>query len=56
MADYTNNYNLIKPLQNENYDVGVANTNNTIIDNVLYGKVDKVPRKRPFYKRLYRWL
>lgn len=50
MADYTNNYNLIKPLQNENYDVGVANTNNTIIDNVLYGKVDKKPRQRFIFK------
>lgn len=44
MADYTNNYNLIKPLPNENYDVGVANTNNTIIDNALHAKVDKKPR------------
>lgn len=44
MADYTNNYNLIKPLQNENYDVDIANTNNTIIDNTLFNKVDKKPR------------
>ena len=45
MADYTNNYNLIKPLQDENYDVNIANTNNTIMDNILYGKVDKVHGK-----------
>ncbi len=44
MADYTNNYNLIKPLQNENYDVDIANTNNTIIDNTLFNKVDKKTR------------
>lgn len=46
MADYTNNYNLIKPLQDENYDVSVANINNTIVDNALYSKVDKKPRER----------
>lgn len=46
MADYTNHYNLKKPAKSENYDVDVANTNNDIIDEKLYGKVDKKPRKR----------
>lgn len=41
MSEYTEHYNLKKPAQSENYNVEVANTNNTIIDNVLYNKVDK---------------
>lgn len=45
MAGYTEHYNLKKPLKIESYDVGVANTNNDIIDEKLYGKVDKVPGK-----------
>lgn len=44
MSKYTDNYNLRKPEKDENYDVEVANSNNTIIDNALYGKVDKKPR------------
>lgn len=46
MADYTNHYNLKKPAKSENYDVDVANNNNDIIDEKLYGKVDKKPRER----------
>lgn len=49
MPNYTEHYNLIKPLENENYNVSVANTNNIIIDNAIYGKVEKVPRKRFIY-------
>lgn len=45
MSNYTKYYNLKKPLKTENYDVDVANTNNTIIDTVLWGKVDKTPGK-----------
>lgn len=45
MAEYTNHYNLKKPLKTESYDVDVANTNNDIIDEKLYGKVDKFPGK-----------
>lgn len=45
MSNYTEHYNLKKPLKIESYDVGVANTNNDIIDEKLYGKVDKVPGK-----------
>ena len=30
MSKYTDHYNLILPNQTENYDVDVANTNNTI--------------------------
>lgn len=41
MSEYTEHYNLKKPAQSENYNVDIANTNNTIIDNVLYNKVDK---------------
>lgn len=41
MSKYTDNYNLRKPEKNENYDIEVANSNNTIIDAALYGKVDK---------------
>lgn len=46
MADYTNHYNLKKLAKSENYDIDVANNNNDIIDEKLYGKVDKKPRKR----------
>lgn len=45
MSDYTEHYNLKKPEQSENYNVDDANTNNTIIDTVLWGKVDKTPGK-----------
>ncbi len=45
MAKYTDNYNLILPEQNENYDVGVANTNNVIIDSELAKRVEKVMGK-----------
>ena len=45
MSNYTEHYNLKKPLKTESYDVDVANTNNDIIDEKLYGKVDKVPGK-----------
>ena len=44
MAGYTDNYNLILPDESENYDVEVANTNNTI-DAQLSNKVDKVVGK-----------
>lgn len=42
MSNYTEHYNLKKPLKTENYDVDVANTNNDIIDEKIYNKVDKV--------------
>ena len=45
MSDYTEHYNLKKPKQSENYNVDDANTNNTIIDTILFGKVDKIPGK-----------
>lgn len=45
MAEYTTHYNLKKPITTENYDIDVANTNNDIIDEKLYGKVDKIPGK-----------
>lgn len=45
MAKYTEYYNLKKPEQNENYSVEDANTNNTIIDSILNGKVDKIAGK-----------
>lgn len=45
MANYTEHYNLKKPLQTENYDVEVANTNNDIIDVALFSKQEKVPGK-----------
>ena len=41
MSNYTDNYNLILPKQTDTYNVDVANTNNTIIDTVLEGKVNK---------------
>lgn len=41
MAEYTIHYNLKKPAKNENYNIDVANSNNDIIDEKLYGKVDK---------------
>ena len=41
MAEYTTHYNLKKPARNENYNIDVANQNNDIIDEKLYGKVDK---------------
>lgn len=40
MAEYTTYYNLIKPDDDENYDIEVANTNNTKIDQVLKEKFD----------------
>ena len=45
MSDYTEHYNLKKPAQSESYNVDDANTNNTIIDTTLFGKVDKIPGK-----------
>lgn len=45
MATYTENLNLIKPAQGENYNVDVANTNNEIIDNAIGNKQDKIPGK-----------
>ena len=45
MPNYTDNYNLIIPNKEENYDVGTANTNNTIIDKILNDKVNKIPGK-----------
>lgn len=41
MAEYTENYNLELPDENENYDVKKVNANNRKIDNVLGDKVDK---------------
>ena len=46
MAEYTKHYNLKKPAKSENYNIDVANENNDIIDEKLYEKVDKKPRKR----------
>lgn len=43
MSNYTEHYNLKKPLKTENYDVDVANNNNDIIDEKIYNKVDKIP-------------
>lgn len=40
MANYTEHYQLIKPLQAENYNVDVANDNNTRIDQVLFQKMN----------------
>ena len=45
MSGYTEHYNLKKPAQSENYNVEDANTNNTIIDTILFGKIDKVAGK-----------
>lgn len=45
MSNYTEHYNLKKPLKTESYDVDVANTNNDIIDEKLYEKADKIPGK-----------
>lgn len=42
MSNYTEHYNLKKPLKTENYDVDVANNNNDIIDEKIYNKVDKI--------------
>lgn len=45
MSNYTQYNNLILPLSNENYDVGVANANNIAIDAALFGKVNKINGK-----------
>jgi len=45
MAEYTEYYNLKKPTETEYYNIKDANTNNTIIDTILYEKVDKIPNK-----------
>ena len=45
MPNYTKNSNLILPFQSENYDVAVANANNTAIDSELHKKVSKVNGK-----------
>jgi len=42
MPAYTENYNLIKPHENENYDVGDFNKNADIIDKQL-GKCARGP-------------
>lgn len=46
MPNYTDNYNLIKPKKEENYDVNETTNNNMdIIDSELYKRVQKVPGK-----------
>lgn len=46
MPNYTQNYNLIKPKENENYDIeDVTNTNMDIIDTQLGNKVEKIAGK-----------
>lgn len=45
MAEYTEHYNLELPANAEHYDIKVANTNNKIIDEKLYEKVEKIPNK-----------
>lgn len=45
MPNYTQKLNLILPDKNENYDVDVANTNNTLLDAAIGNKVEKVPGK-----------
>ena len=46
MADYTSNYNLIKPKKSENYNVEeTTSTNMDIIDTELFGKQEKIPGK-----------
>lgn len=45
MPSYTEHYNLIKPNKTENYNINVANTNNEVIDEELYKKVEKIPGK-----------
>lgn len=41
MAEHTMNYNLIKPDGNENADIADINANMDLIDDALFGKVDK---------------
>ena len=41
MSNYTEYYNLKKPIGTETYSVDDANSNNDIIDTVLYSKVQK---------------
>lgn len=45
MGIYTKHYNAKKPSQSENYDVDVANFNNDLWDEKIYGKQDKVVGK-----------
>lgn len=45
MPNYTDHYNLIKPLQSEHYDVDVANANNEKIDQVLFNKLEAISGK-----------
>jgi hypothetical protein len=45
VATNTTNYNLVKPLASELYDVAVVNTNSDTIDTTLFAKVDKVTGK-----------
>lgn len=45
MATYTEHYNLKKPANSENYNVEDANSNNDILDKILFGKQDKIPNK-----------
>ena len=45
MAAYTEHYNAKKPAKSENYDVEVANFNNDLWDEKIFGKQDKTPGK-----------
>jgi len=45
MPNYTEHYNAIKPNEEENYSVDVANTNNDLWDEELYKKQDKIVGK-----------
>lgn len=45
MPNYTSNYNLVKPLETDFYDVEVQNGNMDSIDTALNNKVDKVTGK-----------
>lgn len=45
MAGYTKNYNFKKPNGTEYYNIEDANINNDMIDEILHGKVDKIPNK-----------
>lgn len=51
MANYTEHYQLIKPLQAENYNVDVANDNNTRIDQVLFQKMDTEDANNKFTQK-----
>lgn len=51
MANYTEHYQLIKPLQTENYNVDVANDNNTRIDQVLFQKMNTEDANNEFTQK-----